>query len=322
VPDDSPETPTAPADTNRSDEEITMKLERVLVGVDFSSHSVEAARWTANHLARGAEIVLAHIISLPAPPPIVQSRYPQRELVVDTLREGADKRLRDLSLSLSAQRIWLEVREGTPADELARLATDFAVDLVVVGAHGERPGELTGIGTAAERLLAVSPAPVLLVAHAPDAPPTRILVPVDDSETSTAALRWAGMFGTRFDAEVTALHVAASGAVSQALTAAAIVSGVIPPATPEPAHTSKEAERWRELAVGAGVAPERLRAEVVSGSPVQQILDTAERAGTQLIVMGRRGSGGIRRAVLGSVVGGVVQRPPCPVLVVVEQAAS
>src|SRR5688572_22820251 len=102
--------------TRWSHEEETMKLERVVVGTDFSAPSIAAAQWVAGQFAREAEVVLAHVISIPAVPPIVQSRFPRRDLLVDTVRAGADAKLREMSLSLAAGRIWMEIREGPPVE--------------------------------------------------------------------------------------------------------------------------------------------------------------------------------------------------------------
>jgi len=74
-----------------------MGFERIVVGIDFSPASFEAARWTARHFACGTELVLAHVIAIPEAPPIVRSRFPRRDLVVDTVRVGAETRLRELS---------------------------------------------------------------------------------------------------------------------------------------------------------------------------------------------------------------------------------
>src|SRR5687767_13610292 len=76
---------------------------RIVVGIDFSPASLEAARWTARHLGRDTELVLAHVVAIPEPPPIMRSRFPRRDLLVDTVREGADRRLRALSDSLPSE---------------------------------------------------------------------------------------------------------------------------------------------------------------------------------------------------------------------------
>jgi nucleotide-binding universal stress UspA family protein len=48
---------------------------------------------------------------------------------------------------------------------------------------------------------------------------------------------------------------------------------------------------------------------------VQQVLRVAEDIDAGLIVMGTRGRGGVRRALMGSVCDSVVRHAPCPVLV-------
>lgn len=54
---------------------------------------------------------------------------------------------------------------------------------------------------------------------------------------------------------------------------------------------------------------------IVEGAPGPTICDLAEALGAGAIVMGSRGRGGIRRAVLGSVSDHVVRNAPCPVLI-------
>lgn len=298
-----------------------MKLDRVVVGVDFSPPSMETARWAVRHFASGAELVLAHVISMPEPPPIVSSRFPRRDLLIDTLKEGADKRLRDLTLSLAAQRVVLEIREGQPAETLARIAEDWSADLVVTGTHGERPGEWEGLGSTAQSLVRISGVPVLLVARTYPATPSSILVPVDDSDMAAEALGWAGELSRKFGAKVTVLHVVAAAVSSAALAAASMLSGSPPLVPGSASRTTPESDRWIERAVSAGVPSERARSEVTFGEPTREILGAADRLGADLVVMGRRGSGRIRRALLGSVVDGVLRGAKCPVLVIVEPAA-
>lgn len=293
-----------------------MRMNRLLVGVDFSEASVAAARWAVQHFGRGAEVVLAHVISIPKPPPIAKGEYPRRELLIETVREGADKRLRELSLSLAAERTWLEIREGPPAESLSTLAEEFSADMVVTAAQGERPGEWHGMGSTAERLLELSKIPVLIVSRSRAATPQRILVPVDGSPVTEPALHWAGLLGRRFEADVTVMHVTTPGMMDHVLTAVALASGTPPGSTP---HRAAEAEKpWLDRAVEMGVPAERAGCEVIYGDPAQEILNAADRHESELIVMGRSGEGHLRRAVLGSVVSAVLRRAPCPVLVVVE----
>lgn len=295
-----------------------MKLERVVIGTDFSAPSVDAARWAARHFARGAELVLAHVISIPEPPPIMRGKFPRHDLLVDTVREGAEKRLKEISLSLAAERVWLEIREGRPVETLTAIADEYTADVVVAGAHGERPGLQEGLGSTAEHLIRASARPVLLVPRPRETAVSHILVALDKPGTAPHALQWASVLSARYEATVTVMHVVTSGVSGGALAAAAVVAGAVPVDLRAQRALAEDRGQWRQLAVDAGVPSERASSEVASGVPAAEILSATERLQVDLVVMGRQGTGKVRRAVLGSVVEGVLRDATCPVLVVPE----
>jgi len=55
---------------------------------------------------------------------------------------------------------------------------------------------------------------------------------------------------------------------------------------------------------------------VVKGNPVEEILDTAENIGADVIVMGTHGRSGVRRLMMGSVAEAVSRKATCPVVTV------
>ena len=55
------------------------------------------------------------------------------------------------------------------------------------------------------------------------------------------------------------------------------------------------------------------------GQPDREIVHLADEIGAGLMVMGSRGRGGVRRALMGSVSASVVRHAHCPVLVVREE---
>jgi nucleotide-binding universal stress UspA family protein len=73
-----------------------------------------------------------------------------------------------------------------------------------------------------------------------------------------------------------------------------------------------DAEMEKRRSAGGAVAEAHLRV----GAAAAEIADLAEEIGAGLIVMGSRGLGGIRRALMGSVSDSVVRNAHCPVLVV------
>jgi nucleotide-binding universal stress UspA family protein len=81
--------------------------------------------------------------------------------------------------------------------------------------------------------------------------------------------------------------------------------------------------RDRLIAAGRDIVDDSARelgggveTRVLEGSPGAALCDLAREVSAAAIVMGSRGRGGLRRAVLGSVSDYVVRHAPCPVLVV------
>lgn len=140
----------------------------------------------------------------------------------------------------------------------------------------------------------------------------QILVPVDFSEHSSAALDYAAGLARMAGASVDVLHV-----------------WQVPifeppgPLVPEAATSLWEAARrnaeqavetFRAAASKRGIAVRSSKA--VAGTPANAIVDVAESGGYDLIVIGTHGRTGISRALIGSVAERVVRHAHCPVLAV------
>ena len=272
-----------------------MQLQRIVIGVDFSPASADAARWAAKHFQSGAELILANVVT---------SQQGDGSVSLD----GNRARLRELGESMRAESIRFETREGNAARSLSDLATEAGADLLIVGAHGERAGRDGTLGTTAQYVVRESTVPVLVVAHPDQDSISRILVPVDEEATARESLRWAALLSERFNAVVTILHVDATGAMSY-------------PAAPQLNTTpsssdNRTSERWTALASECGISKERVTSEESLGVPAVEIVAAATRSAADIIVMGRTAAHSFRRAVLGSVTSTVLSNPPCSVLVV------
>jgi nucleotide-binding universal stress UspA family protein len=81
------------------------------------------------------------------------------------------------------------------------------------------------------------------------------------------------------------------------------------------ARQTLDAEVQQVREVGGTVAQAHLR----MGTPAAEIMQLAEELKVGLVVVGSRGSGGIRRALMGSVSDSVVRHAHCLVLVVVRK---
>ena len=137
----------------------------------------------------------------------------------------------------------------------------------------------------------------------------RILVPIDFSPPSEAALARGRELADTFDAELHLLHIAENPFLR------AVVSD---------SQSLEEApRRWLQDRLTDG---ERRRGAVTvveqSDEPADAILRYAKSANVDLIVMGTNGRTGLARLALGSVTEAVVRKAPCPVLTVHSPGAT
>jgi nucleotide-binding universal stress UspA family protein len=137
--------------------------------------------------------------------------------------------------------------------------------------------------------------------------PTRILLATDGSEDAELARTTAMDMATSTDSELHVVTVA-PGYPSYDVRVPEIVE-----------QLRKQAEKILDEQVekmerdGGKVAQKHLR--IAERYRADQIVQVAEDVGAGLIVMGSRGLGGVRRALMGSVSDSVVRHAHCPVLV-------
>ncbi len=272
------------------------RLDRVLVSVDFAEPSLIAARWAASWFAPDAEIVLAHIIE---PPPATRSnvmRYPSMETIVNKVHIDSEKRLADLCEEVAPGRARSEIRVGIPHDEIVQVAASVAADVIVVGRQDLLSSGWARIGVTAQRILRKSDVPVLLVTGVGKSSPQKLLVAVDESESTSQVIRWGAFLSQHFSAKATVVHAAG-----------------VEEAPDEDAWINTEIER------GSGVAAMETRITRTSSRPAESIVEEARSLGSELIVIGSRGVGAANQLLFGSVAESVLLSSPCPVLVVLPE---
>ena len=297
-----------------------MGIEKVVVGIDFSRPGIEAAKWVVEQLAPNAELVLAHVVDPPHTPSFLRGLVPSDADTVPFLVDEAESRLREIGSFLTAARVRTVVRAGRPHEELARLAAETGADLVAVGPHGDHPRPWKMLGTTAERLARAAAPAVLVVVNPRSTRPRRILVGVDDAPITTTVLAWSKVVADTLGADVTTVHVLQDAAMSRVLSMAATAgSDETDRVTRVSTAMLDEASRWLTALSEAGLGRERADSIVAHGNPGDVILETADDIGADLIVLGRRGSGTLIPAVVGSTVSTVLHGAKVPVLVVTEE---
>lgn len=82
------------------------------------------------------------------------------------------------------------------------------------------------------------------------------------------------------------------------------------------------AAQWLETLARTGITRERVTARVAHGKAGEVTIETAAEMSADLIVLGRRGSGLVLPALLGSTVGTILHGATCPVFVVAPSGTS
>lgn len=147
---------------------------------------------------------------------------------------------------------------------------------------------------------------------------TSIVCGLDDSPDSRAALEVAARLAERIGARLIAVNV-----VDYLHAPYAAVGSITAAATPRPLVTARREEHLEaaedmlsELVVEAGLDEDDVEQRVLLGFAAERLADLADEEDAELIVVGSRGRGAVKAALLGSVSTSLVGIARRPVLVV------
>ncbi|WP_432971464.1 universal stress protein [Dactylosporangium sp. CA-233914] len=282
-----------------------MTGEPVVVGVDGGETALAAARWAAAEAARrgaGLHVLLAYHWRVPA---VLGPRGGLAETAQDLAEMVAADAARRAADAVPGVDVQASAVLGQPADVLLHAAE--GAGLLVVGTRGRH--EITGtfLGSVSQQVTAHAAGPVAVVRGRPD-PSGDVLVGVDGSEPSDAALELAFAEATRWGSRVAAVR--------------ALEVPIAPPSlgTPPLLYDVEETRRSLCQTTAAHVAAVGERHPGVPWEFNGIVGDAAEvlterSARCRIVVVGNRGHGGFRGLLLGSVGLRLLHRAECPVLV-------
>ena len=224
--------------------------------------------------------------------------------------------------TLLAEGIAAEIRaeSGSPAEVIVRLANDY--DVTVLGATSQYDTTRPGIGSVASRVVEHAPGIVLLCRESAGGSRLRILLCVDGSRVSQAALNSLTMHFNTQSAEITLMHVVETPWVNLGLDRDWFDLGG---ETRE--QKVSEIQLEEELQIEANEiiedAAEQLTRHgldvttlIAEGNPTTEILGQAEQDEYDLIVLGASGAADMKHRMLGSVSAKVTGQTACSVAVV------
>jgi len=286
---------------------------RIVVGYDGSDSSISAATWAAKE-AQVRDLGLV-VINAMVPPVSGGAWGPGMQIGIETLekiRESAQSSLDDFAATLGVKDVKTQAEIGSPTGLL--LAASESAELIVVGSRGHGGFKELLLGSVSQQLVAHADCPVVVVRETTGAAKETVVVGVDGSKASHAAVDFAFDYASRHKFKVLAVH--AWDVPSFDL--------IVMPNTPVPIKmgdiTDSEVRLTAELLAGyeANYPDVTLETRVVRGTAVNAILGAQSEAA--LIVLGTRGHGSVIGAVLGSVSHGVLHQASIPVAVVTQEA--
>jgi len=141
----------------------------------------------------------------------------------------------------------------------------------------------------------------------------KILCPIDFSENSLEALRYAAHTALKENATVYLIHIVDSRVYDYG---GPIYEPVMPAMKPVIDQASKDQLRDKLLEKVPKEIKGRVETVVSFGVPFVEIIKAARDYDIDLIIMGTHGRRGISHMLIGSVAEKVVRKAPCPVLTV------
>jgi nucleotide-binding universal stress UspA family protein len=279
----------------------------IVVGCDGSAHGLAAARfggWLARRL--GSRLIVAAAYTHTAH---VRTDGGSAEGQARAEAEAAAQAGAAAAGGVGAARP-LVASGSSPAAVLHDVARAEQADLLVVGTSERRHIAGTQPGAVTEHVLHHSPCPVAVVPPSQDEPTVRRLgVAMDDQPPARAALGAARSLAERLGPELEEIVLLHSELPEPMF---------LRPGVALPAAGNVQTPSWLATLADDLEAPVPVRIVTEAGAAGAMV---AERAhGLDLLVMGSRDLGAVRRVLVGSVSIHVVRHAPCPVIVELAHA--
>jgi nucleotide-binding universal stress UspA family protein len=225
----------------------------------------------------------------------------------DQIRRAADR------LAVEPPEVDIHARLGSAAPLVADMAERHDCALIVIGAHGRHMVRDWFLGTTVEKIVRESTVPVLVAKSEPDGPYRNVVVAVDFSAPSQAALKTALAWAP--NARFTLVHAYETW-----------FEGYIDATTYERIRRKQEqtlGRRLREFAAAAGITSDNQPTyRVISSHPGTTVVDIASEIRADLTVCGTQGLTGIRHLMLGSVAQHVLRGSERDVLTVLRRESE
>ncbi len=239
----------------------------------------------------------------------------RRSILLSALDRGAEQAAEKAQRTLSPRwpDVEIEIADTTPVEGILGAAQRFKADVIVVGWRGHGAVRRLLMGSVSRGVLRGSTCAVLVIRHSQ--PVRRLVVGVDGSDTARRALAFVSRLVPPRGGRVTlvsAVELLTPPSRGRVPGAASIAREITRQNRSRARAATKELNR---AAAGLKRLGWQTRTRLVHGEPLRDLLTEVARSGAQLLVVGARGTSGVRHLLLGSVADGALNRSPVSVLV-------
>jgi nucleotide-binding universal stress UspA family protein len=278
-------------------------METIVVGTDGSENAALALRWAAEEAEiHGAGLAAVLVWSF------LDQYHADRS---DTFDPEYDE-----DAARAALASWVAEALGESASVDQRVVCDLpvralleasdAADLLVLGARGRGGFEGLVLGSVSERVAQLATRPVAVVRTSTSPKGGRVVVGVDGSARSLAALRWAAAEARARDSDVEVVH---------SWSFPAMMSPPVVSVFPDLSTMEDAGRAVVDTAMAdPSLAGTRVHPHLTHQGAARALIERASGAG--LVVVGTRGLGRVTGTLLGSVSRQLLQHAPCPVVVI------
>jgi nucleotide-binding universal stress UspA family protein len=144
-----------------------MKIEDILVPIDFSPGSLRALDYALAMVDPDGEVYLMRVVDADFLARVSEEGFCDVETARAQLRRKAEEQLQDIVRKLSLLNVRIEsmVVVGKPFAEILRIAADLHFSLIVMGIRGRHQGGIEEIlfGSTAEKVLRAARIPVVCI---------------------------------------------------------------------------------------------------------------------------------------------------------------
>jgi nucleotide-binding universal stress UspA family protein len=297
---------------------------KVLLATDGSEEAILAAHTAADlanktdselHIVYARPTIMPHHPGYYVGPEVIEGAAEREQKLLDyeahKLLETQVEQVR----SAGGPTAQTHLRIGRVDEEIVATAEELGAGLIVVGSRGQGGMRRALMGSVSDSVVRHAHCPVMVVRGEAVVFPTRILLATDGSEEAKLAASTAAEMAKSTNSELHVVCVEHTPAIFYELPGTVVdptLQSRLEEGAEEATKTTLEEQVQQIKETGIEVAGAHTR----EGFPDEEIVGLAGRLSAGLIVIGSRGRGRLRRALLGSVSDSVVRHAHCPDLVV------